>query len=288
MRQRKSIDVFNISFLDLLSGALGAVIILFIVVPKNEDPQVQQKDPQKKEVCVDNSKALSQCENMAKEQQAVIKDLTAKLQEAAKPKEVVEVKTPKVEKKDNSSANNDVGFNFKGKRIAFLIDVSGSMSTDDRIGEVKAGLKMLIASMNKDFHVDIIYFPHRNESQYALWGVLQNMHDLKIKEEIYQFLGRLKPNGTTPTRAALKFALDSYPELTDIVLLSDGSPTKSGRTSSPDNIDDLVRDITAKNKARQVQINAIGVGAKNFSKSSNLYKFLKNLTESNNGFFYGF
>jgi len=31
---RKEINVFNVSFLDLLSGALGAVLLLFIVIPK--------------------------------------------------------------------------------------------------------------------------------------------------------------------------------------------------------------------------------------------------------------
>ena len=32
--QRKEINIFSISFLDLLSGALGAVLILFIIIPK--------------------------------------------------------------------------------------------------------------------------------------------------------------------------------------------------------------------------------------------------------------
>lgn len=43
MSNRKDIEVFNISFLDLLSGALGAVIFLFIVVPKGggESPAIQ-------------------------------------------------------------------------------------------------------------------------------------------------------------------------------------------------------------------------------------------------------
>src|SRR5690625_1055114 len=43
MSKRKDIEVFNISFLDLLSGALGAVIFLFIVVPKGggESPALQ-------------------------------------------------------------------------------------------------------------------------------------------------------------------------------------------------------------------------------------------------------
>ena len=34
MRRKKELNVFNLSFLDILAGALGAVIILFIVVPK--------------------------------------------------------------------------------------------------------------------------------------------------------------------------------------------------------------------------------------------------------------
>lgn len=36
MRQRREINAFSMSFLDLLSGALAAVIILFIIVPKTD------------------------------------------------------------------------------------------------------------------------------------------------------------------------------------------------------------------------------------------------------------
>ena len=35
MRKRRAIELFSISFLDLLSGALGAVIILYVAIPKN-------------------------------------------------------------------------------------------------------------------------------------------------------------------------------------------------------------------------------------------------------------
>lgn len=38
---KHEISVFNVSFLDLLSGALGAVIILFIVVPKMNQQQAE-------------------------------------------------------------------------------------------------------------------------------------------------------------------------------------------------------------------------------------------------------
>ena len=44
---KKEINVFNVSFLDLLSGALGAVIILYIIVPKINIP-IEEFEEQKK------------------------------------------------------------------------------------------------------------------------------------------------------------------------------------------------------------------------------------------------
>lgn len=40
---RKEVNVFNISFLDLMSGAFAAVIILFVIVPKS-DIQIEESD----------------------------------------------------------------------------------------------------------------------------------------------------------------------------------------------------------------------------------------------------
>jgi hypothetical protein len=40
MRKRRQIELFSISFLDLLSGALGAVIILFVAIPKEQNKNV--------------------------------------------------------------------------------------------------------------------------------------------------------------------------------------------------------------------------------------------------------
>ena len=34
MARRREVNVFSLSFLDLISGALGAVIILYVAVPK--------------------------------------------------------------------------------------------------------------------------------------------------------------------------------------------------------------------------------------------------------------
>ena len=42
MKKRKEINAFSVSFLDILAGALGAVIILFIVVPKIDLQDIQK------------------------------------------------------------------------------------------------------------------------------------------------------------------------------------------------------------------------------------------------------
>lgn len=299
--KRKEINIFNISFLDLLSGALGAVIILFISVPKNQAPQ--SSTITKESTCTIEKKLLNQCldeldikmktiqegfkttkildakEISLEKENKELKETINKLQAAAK------VET-KAESKDYSG-EADVGFRFKGKNIVFLIDVSGSM-VGEKIGQVKAGLKMLIASMGKEYSVDIVYYPHTiNQDYYSLWGLIQPLATMSVKEEVYDFLAKLRPRGNTPTRSALLYALSNYPNATDIVLLSDGLPTIQG-TKQIDNYEELVKDINWHN-GRKVQINTIGVGAISFNgQSSSLYKFLKSLSETSNGFFYGF
>lgn len=65
MMARKEINIFGTSFLDLLSGALGAVIILFIIVPKmtNTEHDVIQKLKELEDVAGNIEDILSKLEN---------------------------------------------------------------------------------------------------------------------------------------------------------------------------------------------------------------------------------
>ena len=76
---RKEINVFNVSFLDLLSGALGAVLILFIIIPKltsDIERQLQELE-QIKELKVDVGKIKSM---MSELKQSVPTDLYTELE----------------------------------------------------------------------------------------------------------------------------------------------------------------------------------------------------------------
>lgn len=298
MSKRREINVFNIAFLDLLSGALGAVIILYIAVPKTTDKvEVKDKKPtpvvQEVEPEVDSRKLMRtniEMEEKLKEITKMLNQSQEKVKELQKTNRTLATKQEKIEKDIKASKGGidaDVGFKFKGKRIVFIIDVSGSMYREDRIGQVKAGLKMLITSMGKDFSIDVVSYPHGMYASYRpLWSRIRPMTK-ENKMQIYSFLHELRPFGSTPTRDVMKYALQNYGDASDIVLLSDGAPTKVN-SKEKDDIGSVLNDIQGRNN-RKIQINSIGVGSDFLSNTKNdKYKFLKRLSEMHGGFFVGF
>lgn len=286
MSSRREINAFNISFLDLLSGALGAVIILFVAVPKAKQEVKHEKPPsQEKELKAKNQSLKAKIKSL-EIKLAKVKAIAPPVTEIVEAPKKVE-KIEKVPEVKQGILDVDVGFKFKGKKIVFLIDVSGSMQTFDKIGQVKAGLKMLITSMPRDYEIDVIHFPGNYKKNYSsLWSYTQALGENQ-KNDVYRFLNKLKPKGATPTRSALKYAMTGYPDVTDIVLLSDGAPTKAN-SRSYDSIDQIL-DQVRKDNYKKIQINTIGVGsAFSLMSSTPASIFLKSLAEDSGGFFYGF
>ncbi|MBH47756.1 MAG: hypothetical protein CME71_06260 [Halobacteriovorax sp.] len=293
---KREANAINIAFLDLLSGALGAVIILFVAVPKSKMPTPNDAPIKPKEETVqvqenkkDKYKAfatkLDGYIEMMEEQQNMIADLEN--ENKLLKEEVEKVIKPSARAPAAGATDLDSGFKYRGKNIVLIIDVSGSMNAEDRIGQVKAGLKMLVTSMSQDFRVDVVNFPGKQPQPYdVLWGRLQSLTK-DNKTEIYKHIGSLRPDGGTPTRQVLDYALAQYKDATDIILLTDGAPTTA--YGQYDNIYTLVGEITKKNRGK-VQINAIGVGSSFLlDKTTNHYLFLEKLARDNgNGFFFGF
>lgn len=276
MRKRRPIELFSISFLDLLSGALGAVIILYVAIPKDHLKSMDKQEIAAKETL---QKQLT-------ESQEEIQRLKTEL---SKKSPVAEVKKAETQNSQNrpGGADLDVGFKFKGRNIVFLIDTSHSMTEEDRMGQVKAGLKMLITSLSADYKIDIVQYPLGEQAPFkSLWGDIKETTSFN-KSDAFEFVYRLRPSGGTPTRDALLFVLENYETTTDIVLLTDGAPTLHN-SNQKDDIYDILKIVRAENP-NKVQINSIGVGSDFVrDKTSERYKFLSLLSEQNNGFFVGF
>ncbi|MBL6988254.1 MAG: VWA domain-containing protein [Bacteriovoracaceae bacterium] len=306
---KRESNVFSIAFLDLLSGALGAVIILYIAVPK-ASIKTEHSDKSKIEIIIKEKKEVTRQLNKCRSKNTTYEELVKKnhddsekqitaLKEKISALKKEKIKTPppppppppKIRKKAKDSGFAaqplDVGFQFKGKKIVFVIDVSGSMMQEDRIGQVKAGLKMLITSMSKEFMVNVVSFPNRNKTPFKnLWHA-PRFTTADNKKEVYKFLNGLSAYGTTPTREALKHVFEKYSDITDIVLLSDGAPT-TFNSQKRDDIYKLLSDLASQN-VFDIQVNTIGVGSDFLKDINNLkYIFLSKLAADHNGFFVGF
>lgn len=274
MRKRRQIELFSISFLDLLSGALGAVIILYVAIPKNQ-PVPEVVDPQK--VVLQNELASSQ---------KIVDDLKRQLTEASTKIASLE-KTVVPHAPPVPGPDLDAGFSFKGKNIVFIIDTSYSMTEEDRMGQVKAGLKMLLTSLSSSFKIDIVHFPLGQRAPFrSMWGNIKNFSSIN-RSDAFDFIYALRPSGGTPTRDTLMFVLQNYENVSDIVLLSDGAPTYHN-SNNKDDIYEILR-VVRENNSGKIQINTIGVGSTFMrDKLSEQYKFLSLLASENNGFFVGF
>lgn len=287
-RRRREINVFSLSFLDLISGALGAVIILYVAVPKANPERAQLQEIQAQMVKRDQliqdlkrqASTTSTLEEALRQAQAESESLRQQLASMSPPAEA--------KPDDTAGPSYDVGFKFKGRGIVFIIDTSRSMLDEDRMGQVKAGLKMLITSMPSNYTVDIVQFPYGSRTPYRpLYGKLQGLSSL-IKGEIFDFIYELKPDGATPTRDVMNYVFRTYRDLTDVVLLTDGEPSLHN-SPMKDDIYELLNNIRKLNPGTKVQVNTIGVGETVLhDKTGRPYQFLKLLAEQNAGFFVGF
>lgn len=278
MRKRRAIELFSISFLDLLSGALGAVIILYVAIPKNK-PVTNPKDDVVKEML---QKDLASSQAKVDE---LTKQLNEAMQKAAAAQAVVVQDPP--ENPVVGGANLDIGFKFKGKQIVFIIDTSYSMIEEDRMGAVKAGIKMLLTSLPGNYKIEIVQFPLGERAPFrSMWGDIRDFKAMN-KMDAIDFVQALRPSGGTPTRETLLFVLKNYESISDIVLLTDGAPTYHN-SNKKDDIFEILR-LVRESNTRKVQINTIGVGSNMLKdQTSNEYKFLNLLASENKGFFVGF
>ena len=274
MRKRRTIELISISFLDVLSGALGAVIILFVAIPKNAPMAEAPKD---KIIEVVLRKELEGSRR-------AIEDLKHELQIE---KEKYSFLSKRKEAVAASGIDADIGFKFKGKKIVFIIDTSYSMIEEDRMTQVKAGIKMLLTSLSQDFKIDIVQFPLGERAPFrSMWGEAKKFQGMN-REDTFDFIQSLRPAGGTPTRDTLLFVLKNYEEITDVVLLTDGAPTYHN-SNQKDDIFQILQVVRECNQ-KKVQVNVIGVGAAFLKdKTSEQYKFLSLLSSENNGFFVGF
>tara|TARA_B100000315_G_scaffold234430_1_gene248418 strand:- start:366 stop:1196 length:831 start_codon:yes stop_codon:yes gene_type:complete len=270
---RSQVQVFGLSFLDVLTCALGALIILFLIIPKYPPtPEQQQKLVQKL--------------------QAIIHSLKSENEDLAK---TLSVKTV-TKKPTPSPAPTLFGLPLKANNAVFVIDVSGSMGW--QINNLYKTIESLLLSCElKKFR--FIYFDEYIYSTGHYWrhgwlnGSIGNKQ-MALKEA-KDFLPQLIADepGATNSGDAIYEAI-STGEADCVYFITDGYPT-AGET----NVNRILMRTKRINKGKAI-INSVMVGLPGttlsyggnvvFDSKANpkqLYDFLHTLAEENGGVYIG-
>lgn len=307
MRRRTAdISIFSVSALDLFASALGAflliVLILFpyyqrggvdVSMEELEDLVQRRREAAstmntemskiralKAEIKYLDKQYMSTEENMS-EIEEKIKELLKAASEVEipdpppipKPEPIPEPIPP--QSVAQGSEFSILGLATNKKKVVILVDMSGSMQNYTRIAT--NALNEIVGQMKPDYDFSIIGYRGSSKFEYypPSGGTLKaTQGNISGARSFISALPR-KFRGGTPTQAGLLQALRLRPEA--IILLSDGEPT-DGLPGS------IIAGITRQNRG-QAEIHTVAIG--DYTKDRKLTLFLQQLAENNRGEFVG-
>ncbi len=306
--RRRNISVFSISALDLFAAALGAFILIVLVlfpyyrlggtdVSFEELEELVQK---RRQVASATQTELSQIRAIRAEirlldkeyktTQEEMSEIEAKIREVQKQTAEVEIPdpppvpapspVPEPTPEPPRSVGKGVEFSILGlatnkKKVVIVVDMSGSMRAHR--SKVEDALNEIIDQMKPDNQFVIIgyrggptydTFPTRGVPQTATSSMLTGARE---------FVSRMSRRfgGGTPTQNAMIRALNLKPEA--VILISDGAPD-DGQPGA------IINNVTKRNRGR-AEIHTVAIG--DYTRDKNLTLFLQELANRNRGDFVG-
>ena len=157
--------------------------------------------------------------------------------------------------------------------LTFVVDTSGSMDRDNRIGLVKVALERLVNELDEDDSVAIVTYSDGAQ-------ILLEPTSVRDRDEILDAIDDLRTNGSTNLEAGLvrgyELAGESFIRdgINRVILASDGV-ANTGLTD-PDGLVRLIRD----DADRGIQLVTVGVGMGNFNDV-----VLETLADDGDGFY---
>ena len=259
-RRDRSLNVFSISALDMFASALGAfILIMLILMPYYLKIEEDLRD--------DLAAAKSA-------QQRAEQDLKKKSAQLAAAQQKIQTLQSKLK---NSIKFALLGLTTRAESFVLVIDMSGSMDT--YIDVMLKTVTRITAPMNALNQVQVIgYHEPTGGTKLHYWQrpYKLNKMDRSAKQALKQFALKLSTQfgGGTPTKAALTEAL-KYPGQA-IILLTDGAP------NSPPS--DIINHITQLNGGKK-EIHCVALG--NYANKPEFVRFLIALARKNRGDFVG-
>lgn len=311
IRRNRNIEIFSISALDLFASAMGAFVLLAVMMlpyyhkGKDLEEQISKLEPAAAESAALASGAQAQARAAAESLAAIeavsdvdllpekraIAQAQARRQElegaiAAVAKTIEEKKAAArapAEAKEPSKPENKVTFRFLGLKTnaeRYLILVDGASRIKERATNLPAILKSILGVMGPQKEYAIAFYRYaKGQLVYDRWpqtgfragGRSTEASALEFLREAYKRMA-----GGSATAQALRRALSERPEA--VILLSDG--VIFPRHNENKRWQQIVDEITREN-AGSVEINAVAIGI--FNRDAAFWSFLNALRRRNGG-----
>ncbi len=142
--------------------------------------------------------------------------------------------------------------------LTFVVDVSGSMGGENRIGLVKKSLRLLVDQLNENDKIGIVIYGSRGD-------ILMEHKGLKEKTDILLAIDSLRPQGSTfaeeGIRKGYELASKAYRKgaINRVILCTDGV-ANVGRTGA-----DGILEVIKQYKEKGITLSALGFGMGNYN-----------------------
>ena len=126
------------------------------------------------------------------------------------------------------------GVRSAAQTVVFVVDCSGSMADDGRLARAKIELRRSIIDLQSPQRFSVIFY---DDVPIPMPGLGPRSADVATKDQFFNWLRMIQPDGGTDPRDALRLAMGLNPDA--IYLLSDGA--------FPDG---TVEDVASRNRKR--------------------------------------
>jgi hypothetical protein len=304
--RRRTFEVYSLSAIDLFASAMGAFIIISIILMPDYQKEVRsQGDLEYLEELAGKTEALLQETDEGSRDlleallaaQTRHQQLQAQYDTVSSELETLEAQQqarhdqpppppPSPVVTEDTEGSNQVTFRFLGlktdkKRILFLVDMNRFLSTHEAL--VRRTVIRAMDSLQTGYQFAILGFQQQDAGpRFYRWpadGGLANMNN-QSRAEARAFLGGLEGRfqGSAPLLSAFEQAFEGPADA--IILISDGLPNPAFNANlSPSR---LIRSITVSN-TRGKEIHAVTIG--DYFKYRGTVEFMESLARANAGGF---
>ena len=295
-RPGRDFEIFSVAALDLFASALGAFILIALLIfpyykqQVRAEAQVQQVERELETARVEaDNKRREATEAViraarAKIDAGEIRDELGRLEAAEAANTEARLKLAALEKEaDKRVPFALLGLPVKAQSLLLVVDMSSSMK--EFVPQAMRTLARILEPLDGDSRVGIIGYQSLSEPVFHFWPSEGGYRSMNVtnKRAAMDFSRSLEHRfgGSTPTREALIKALEHPAET--IILLSDGAPD----LYSYDRLDEIrriVQEVTDLNRGRK-EMHSVAIG--DYVGDELLVTFLTELAIKNKGNFVG-